>query len=155
MSAVTHDTEAKRFATLQARFAQAGHALRQSGPGDGPGPVSYLAERWGLARYLPTLAEAEKLLIQVGALAMNSAVDEFRQAITAACMEAPDVIHDDGAIHHFSPGGRSNVKPAWHMLHTDGILTGAFGDWRSSLTSTWCDSCNARKSGRVDAKAMV
>ena len=62
----THDTEAKRFATLQARFAQTGHALRQSGPGDGPGPVSYLAERWGLARYLPTLAETEKFLIQVG-----------------------------------------------------------------------------------------
>ena len=58
--------EAKRFATLQAQFALAGHTLHQSGPNDGPGPVSYLAERWGLARYLPTLADAEQFLIQVG-----------------------------------------------------------------------------------------
>ena len=62
----TNDTEAKRFAMLQAQFAKHGHTLRQSGPNDGPGPVSYLAERWGMARYLPTLADAEKFLIQVG-----------------------------------------------------------------------------------------
>ena len=62
----TNDTEPKRFATLQAQFAKHGHTLRQSGPNDGPGPVSYLAERWGMARYLPTLADAEQFLIQVG-----------------------------------------------------------------------------------------
>ena len=62
----THDNEAKRFTTLQAQFAKHGHTLDQSGPGDGPGPVSYLAEKWGMARYLPTLADAERLLIQVG-----------------------------------------------------------------------------------------
>ena len=55
---------AKRFATLKAQFAQHGHTLHQSGPGDGP--VSYLAERWGMARHLPTLADAEKFLLQVG-----------------------------------------------------------------------------------------
>ena len=53
---------AKRFATLKAQFAQHGHTLHQSGPG----PVSYLAERWGMARNLPTLADAENFLIQVG-----------------------------------------------------------------------------------------
>ena len=58
--------EAKRFAMLQAQFAKHGHTLHQSGPGDGSGPVSYLAEKWGMARYLPTLADAEKFLIQVG-----------------------------------------------------------------------------------------
>ena len=59
-------TEVQRFATLKAQFAKHGHTLRQSGPNDGPGPVSYLAERWGMARYLPTLADAEQFLIQVG-----------------------------------------------------------------------------------------
>lgn len=59
-------TEAERFATLQAQFALAGHTLRQSGPGDGPAPVSYLAERWGLARHLPTLDDAAQFLLQVG-----------------------------------------------------------------------------------------
>ena len=57
---------AKRFATLKAQFAKHGHTLHQSGPGDGPGPVSYMAERWGMARYLRTLADAEQFLIQVG-----------------------------------------------------------------------------------------
>ena len=63
---MTTTTEQKRFATLQAQFAKHGHTLHQSGPGDGPGPVSYLAEKWGMARYLPTLDDAEKFLIQVG-----------------------------------------------------------------------------------------
>ena len=59
-------TEQKRFATLKAQFALHGHTLHQSGPGDGPGPVSYMAVKWGMARYLPTLADAEQFLIQVG-----------------------------------------------------------------------------------------
>jgi len=62
----TATTEQKRFATLRAQFALTGHTLHQSGPNDGPGPVGYLAERWGLARYLPTLADAEQFLIQIG-----------------------------------------------------------------------------------------
>ena len=63
---MTTTTEQKRFATLQAQFAKHGHTLHQSGSGDGPGPVSYLAEKWGMARHLPTLADAERFLIQVG-----------------------------------------------------------------------------------------
>lgn len=55
------DTQAKRFATLQAQFAKHGHTLHQSGPGKGPGLVSCLAERWGLARHLPTLGDAMRL----------------------------------------------------------------------------------------------
>ena len=62
----THDTDAKRFVTLQAQFALLGHTLHQSVPGDGLGAVSYLAERWGMARYLPTLDDAEQFLGQVG-----------------------------------------------------------------------------------------
>jgi hypothetical protein len=57
--------QAKRFATLQAEFALKGHALHQSGPGDGPGPVTFLAERWGMVRHLPTLDDAAMFLIQV------------------------------------------------------------------------------------------
>ncbi|ABM37954.1 DUF3987 domain-containing protein [Polaromonas naphthalenivorans] len=69
---------------------------------------------------------------------MNDTLEQFRQAITAAGIEAPDDIHDDGAIHRFSPSGRGSDKAAWYMLHTDGIPAGAFGDWRSGLQSTWC-----------------
>ena len=52
-------TEAERFTRLKDQFAKHGHTLHQSGPNDGPGPVSYLAERWGMARYLPTLDDAD------------------------------------------------------------------------------------------------
>lgn len=55
-------TEAERFALLKAQFAKHGHTLHQSAPNDG----GYLATRWGMARYLPTLDAAEKFLIQVG-----------------------------------------------------------------------------------------
>ena len=93
-------------------------------------------------------------------IAMNNAVDGFRQAIMAAGIEAPDDIHGDGAIHRFSPSGRGNDKAAWYMLHTDGIPAGAFGDWRSGLQSTWCaKSDNAmtdaeREAHRQRIKAM-
>ena len=58
--------DAKQFATLRAQFALRGHTLQQSRAGDGPGPVSYLAERWGLVRYLPTLDDARRFLAQIG-----------------------------------------------------------------------------------------
>lgn len=63
---MTTTTDTERFATLKAQFAKHGHTLHQSGPGDGPGPVSYMAVKWGMARYLPTLDDAEQFLIQVG-----------------------------------------------------------------------------------------
>ncbi|MDO8772172.1 MAG: hypothetical protein Q7K57_26415 [Burkholderiaceae bacterium] len=60
----TNNTDALRFATLQAQFAKLGHTFRQSGPSDGP--VGYMAERWGMARHLPTLADAKTFLVKIG-----------------------------------------------------------------------------------------
>lgn len=54
----------KQFATLRAQFAMQGHALHRTSPDDGP--VSYMAERWGLVRYLPTLDDARRFLAQIG-----------------------------------------------------------------------------------------
>jgi len=65
-------------------------------------------------------------------------LEQFRQAIAATGLQAPDVIHDDGAIHRFSSSGRASDKAAWYVLHVEGIPAGAFGDWRSGLQSTWC-----------------
>ena len=69
---------------------------------------------------------------------MSSPLEQFRQAITAAGLEAPDDIQGDGVIHRFSPSGRGSDKAGWYMLHMDGIPAGAFGDWRSDIQSTWC-----------------
>ena len=71
-------------------------------------------------------------------IAMRNTIDEFRQAITAAGLEAPDVIHDDGAIHRFNPSGRRGGASAWYILHSDGVAAGSSGCWREGLQSTWC-----------------
>ena len=67
-----------------------------------------------------------------------NAIDEFRQAITAAGLDGPDVIHDDGVLHRFSTSGRRSSASSWYILHSDGVAAGAFGCWRVGLTSTWC-----------------
>lgn len=69
---------------------------------------------------------------------MSDPTEYFRLAIAAAGLTAPDVIHDDGAIHRFSTNGRRGDDSGWYMLHTDGIAAGAFGCWRAGLQSTWC-----------------
>ena len=91
---------------------------------------------------------------------MSHATDDFKQAITAAGLDAPDVIHDDGAIHRFSPSGRRAGLSAWYVLHSDGVAAGSFGCWRAGLQSTWCaKSDNAitaaeREAHRQRIKAM-
>ena len=64
---------------------------------------------------------------------MNNPLADFQQAIEAAGLQAPDVIHDDGALHRFGRG-----KSAYYVLHGDGVPAGVFGDWRAGLQSTWC-----------------
>ena len=59
-------TTDKRFATLQAQYAMTGHTLHQSNNSEEHAPASYMAVRWGLVRYLPTLEDAERFLIQIG-----------------------------------------------------------------------------------------
>ena len=85
-------------------------------------------------------------------IAMRNTLDEFRQAITAAGLEAPDVIHDDGAIHRFSPNGRRSGASAWYVLHPDGVAAGAAGCWKAGLQLTWCaKSDNAMTPAERDA----
>ena len=67
-----------------------------------------------------------------------NALDQFRQAITAAGLEAPDVLLDDGLIHRFRPSGRRGGVSGWYVLHSDGVAAGVFGCWRAGLTATWC-----------------
>lgn len=56
--------DGKAFSTLQAAFALRGHQLHRSiGP---DGAQAFWAERWGLARYLPSLHDAALFLAQIG-----------------------------------------------------------------------------------------
>jgi hydrogenase/urease accessory protein HupE len=56
-------TEEKRFATLAAQYALAGHALIRSKEGDGQAP--YYCTRWGFIRPVQGLDHAEQLLEQM------------------------------------------------------------------------------------------
>ena len=79
------------------------------------------------------------------------AIDLFKLAIAAAGLTAPDVIHDDGAIHRFSTNGKPHDDSGWYSLHTDGIPAGSFGCWRVGLQSTWCaKSDNAMTAAGLD-----
>ena len=65
MSTITDNATAEKdFATLRAQFALHGHSLHRTSPDDGP--LSYVAERCGLARYLPTLDDTRRFLVQIG-----------------------------------------------------------------------------------------
>ena len=54
----------KAFSTLRTALALLGHTLHRTGPADGA--VTYWAERWGLARYLPTIDTVRRFLVQIG-----------------------------------------------------------------------------------------
>ena len=70
---------------------------------------------------------------------MNNAIEQFRQAIMSAGLDAPDTIDDDGSIHRFKSGGRGGQKSAWYVLHNNGAIhAGSFGDWRTGLNVSWC-----------------
>ena len=54
----------KSFATLQALFAIAGHALHKTA--DESGKAVFLVSRWGYVRELITMQEVEQFLVQIG-----------------------------------------------------------------------------------------
>ena len=74
---------------------------------------------------------------------LTNPIDQFKAAIVSEGLTAPDVIHDDGAIHRFSSNGKSGDDSGWYCLHTDGIATGVFGCWREGRQSIWCAKSDA------------
>ena len=57
----TDDTD---FTALRSAYAQQGHHLHSVTSKDGA--TTYWAERWGLVRYLPTLHDVGRFLVQIG-----------------------------------------------------------------------------------------
>ena len=62
-------------------------------------------------------------------------------AITAAGLEPPEVIHMDGKIHRFRSGTRGRGghgdKSGWYVAYPDGVPAGRFGCWREGLEASW------------------
>ena len=63
----------------------------------------------------------------------------FQAAMVGAGLVPPETINADGHLHRFGVGGKS----CWYVLHDDGIPSGAYGDWRTGHTETWCAKSKA------------
>ena len=68
---------------------------------------------------------------------MIDPIEEFRAAMTGAGLAPPKIVLLDGKLHRFASNGDARDKAAWYVFHTDGIPAGAFGDFRSDMSSTW------------------
>ncbi len=65
--------------------------------------------------------------------------DQFQSAIAAAGLPPPESIQSDGQLHRYSTNGKRGDQSGWFVLHDDGdMAAGAFGCWRSGVSSTWC-----------------
>ena len=69
-------------------------------------------------------------------------IDQFRTAIEAAGIQAPDHIEDDSQLYRFATNGKASDKSGYYVLHCDGVPAGMFGCWRTGLHSTWCSKSN-------------
>ena len=67
-----------------------------------------------------------------------TALTQFRDAIAAAGLPAPEEVIADGRIHRFPTNGRRDDDAGWYILHDDGVPAGEFGDWRTGLQQPWC-----------------
>ena len=66
-----------------------------------------------------------------------TARDEFRAAIEAAGLPAPDTIIGDGQFHRFSTNGKPSDKTGVYLFHDDERPAGWFKCHRSGIESKW------------------
>ncbi|MBN3789309.1 AAA family ATPase [Burkholderia sp. Ac-20353] len=68
----------------------------------------------------------------------STVYEQFARAIQEHGFKPPEVI-PDGKLHRFDgPDEKRGKRSAWYVLHGDGVPAGAFGDWRTGLSKTWC-----------------
>ena len=85
---------------------------------------------------------------------MSDPIENFRLAIAAAGLEAPDTIRADGVIHRFSPTGKCGDDAGWYLLHLDGVPAGSFGNWRDGYSQCW-SAKDERTMSAADRKALA
>ena len=65
---------------------------------------------------------------------------QLKDAMLAAGLKPPDIIHLDGKLHRFNSGTKGEKghdKPGWYVAFSDGVPAGRFGCWRSGFESSW------------------
>ena len=60
----------------------------------------------------------------------------FRQCMRDAGLEFAGEIVADGVLHRFKADGEHNPD-SWYVLHSDGVPTGIFGNWKTGVEGTW------------------
>lgn len=89
----------------------------------------------------------------------NNAIDQFRQAITAQGLTAPDLIEPGRVIKFPGYQKSGSNKAAWCFLFDD-LRGGVFGDYSTNLECTWQASNSApytpaeREAHQANIKAM-
>ena len=83
---------------------------------------------------------------------VNDAIEQFRAAISAAGLTAPEHIEADGALHRFASNGKRGDDSGYYVLHGDGVPAGHFGCWRSGVSENWRANIG-RKLSPVEAAA--
>lgn len=63
--------------------------------------------------------------------------EAFRDAIAAAGLTPPGEIFGDGKLYRFSSNGRPKDESGWYKFFDDERPAGAFGCWRTDISSTW------------------
>ena len=64
---------------------------------------------------------------------VRDAIEQIRDAIESAGLNAPDTISVDGNIHRFSTNGKSGDDAGWYVFYPDDIVCGCFGCWRDNV----------------------
>jgi putative DNA primase/helicase len=88
---------------------------------------------------------------------MSDPIEQFRAAIVAAGIVPPKIVSPNGKLHRFASNGDARDKAGWYIFHLDGLPAGAFGDFRSDLSSTWRADIDRKLSPQelADCKARV
>lgn len=68
---------------------------------------------------------------------MNTAKDQFIQAMEASGITPPETIEAGGKLHRFASNGKRGDDSGWYIFHDGNHLAGAFGCWRLGITETW------------------
>ncbi len=68
---------------------------------------------------------------------MSDATLQFRDAMRSAGLTPPETIEGDGRLRRFASNGKRSDDAGWYVLHDGDLPAGAFGDWRSGVSSAW------------------
>ena len=65
----------------------------------------------------------------------------FVRVLREAGLQVEAVIVD-GKIHRVSGEDERHKKSGWYVYYQDGVPSGAYGDWRSGMVSSWCSKAS-------------